>query len=320
MSDRIVRVAIATAPFVFVFLWSTGFIGARLTMPHAEPMTFLTLRFGVAALIMFALSVALGTRWPPDRRTAVHAMVAGLLIHAVYLGGVFVAVRSGLEAGAAALIVGAQPILTAALSGPVLGESVTRRKWLGLALGAAGVVIFVGEKLGLGVGTPASVAFCVLALVGISVGTVYQKRYVSGVSIVSSAAIQYAVSGIACLWFALTFEHGAVEWSGRFVFGFLWLTLVLSIGAVSLLYALIRTGEAANVASLFFLVPPCAALIAWLLFGETLGPFAMGGMVLVAVGVALVNTGARKAPEDEPGRPGPSSATTVAPAKGTAQC
>ena len=319
MQASIARAAVVAAPFVFVFLWSTGFIGARLTMPHAEPMTFLSMRFCAAAVIMFVLAAALGTRWPADRKTAIHAMVAGLLIHAVYLGGVFVAVRSGLEAGASALIVGAQPVLTAALSGPVLKETVTPRKWLGLALGATGVVIFIGEKLGQGVGTPASVAFCVLALIGISVGTVYQKRYVSGVSIVSSAAIQYAVSGIACLWFALTFEHGAIEWSASFVTGLLWLTLVVSIGAVSLLYALIRTGEAANVASLFFLVPPCAALIAWLLFGETLGPFAIGGMVLVALGVVLVNTGARKAASgSSPVGADPSADPAVASTRGTA--
>ncbi len=296
MPSGLVRAAILVAPFVFVVLWSTGFIGARLTMPYAEPMTFLAIRFGLAAIIMFGLAVSLGTAWPRDTRTVAHTVVAGLFIHAAYLGGVFVAVRAGLEAGASALIVGAQPMLTAALAGPMLGESVTPRKWAGLTLGAIGVLVFVAEKLSEGVGTPASIGFCILALFGISLGTVYQKRFVSGVSIVSGATIQYAASGLACLALASAFETGVIEWSESFVFGLVWLTFVLSIGAVSLLYALIRTGEAANVASLFFLVPPVAALIAWLMFGETLGPLAVGGMVLVAIGVVLVNTGAKPIP------------------------
>ncbi len=300
MPSGLVRAAIVVAPFVFVVLWSTGFIGARLTMPYAEPMTFLAIRFGLAAILMFGLAVSLRTAWPKDARTVAHTVAAGLLIHAVYLGGVFVAVRAGLEAGASALIVGAQPMLTAALAGPMLGESVTPRKWAGLTLGAIGIVVFVTEKLGEGVGTLASIGFCVLALFGIALGTVYQKRFVSGVSIVSGAAIQYAASGVACLTLAMAFETGVVEWSGSFVFGLVWLTFVLSIGAVSLLYALIKTGEAANVASLFFLVPPVAALIAWLMFGETLGPLAIAGMVLVAIGVVMVNTGGKPIPPKGP--------------------
>lgn len=292
MREWIVGAAAKAAPFVFVVLWSTGFIGARLTMPYAEPMTFLSLRFGVAAALMWAMSLILRLPWPKDRATILHTAIAGLLIHGVYLGGVFVAVREGLEAGAAALIVGAQPIVTAVFAGAILGETVSLRKWTGLALGGLGVIVFVAEKLSEGLGTFSGVAYCALALVAIAGGTVYQKRFVGSVSILPAAAFQYAVSAVACFWFAMTFETGHIVWSSSFVFGFAWLTLVLSIGAVSLFYALIRRGEATNVASLFFLVPPCAALIAWPLFGETLGPFAMAGMALVAIGVFLVNRSA----------------------------
>lgn len=293
MAPRLVTAASVAMPFIFVILWSTGFIGARLTMPFAEPMTFLTLRFIAAAAIMAILSLVLGVGFRFDRTSLLHAAVAGLLLHATYLGGVFIAVRMGVEAGASALIVGAQPVLTAAFAGLALGEVITPRKWIGLLLGGGGIVVFITEKLGQGVGSLEGVLFCVLALIGISVGTVYQKRYVNGVSIIPGAALQYAVAAVACGALSLLFETGEIEWSASFVFGFVWLTLVLSIGAVSLLYLLIRRGGAANVASLFFLVPPCAALIAWPLFGETMGVQAMIGMSLVASGVLLVNTKSR---------------------------
>lgn len=293
-AERIRILSLRLAPGLFVLLWATGFIGARLTMPHAEPMTFLALRFGLAAAVMAVIARALGISWPRDPALVLHTVIAGLLIHAIYLGGVFTAVRAGLEAGASALIVGAQPVLTAALAAPLLGERVGPRKKFGLLLGTAGVVVFVGEKLQAGLGTPLSVAFCVLSLFAIALGTVYQKRFVAGVPIVAGVTIQYAASFVACAVLALALETGTVEWTGSFLFGLAWLTLVLSIGAVSLLYGLIRRGAAANVASLFFLVPPVAALMGYLLFGESLGLQALLGMALVALGVWLVNARAAR--------------------------
>lgn len=287
--------AAAVAPGLFVVLWSTGFIGARLTMPDGEPMTVLTLRLAVAALLLAGLAAAIGTRWPTRRRSILHLSVAGLLIHAIYLGGVFAAVRLGLEAGAAALIVGVQPVVTAAFAGPLLGERVGPRKWLGLALGVAGVVLVVWEKLAAGLGTAAAVGLCIVSLVSIAFGSLYQKRFCADEPIVTGTVVQYVGSALACGLAALLLEAGVIRWSGAFLLGLAWLVVVLSCGAVMLLYWLIRRGAAANVASLFFLVPPCAALIGWALFGERMGAAALAGMALAAVGVALVNSGARPA-------------------------
>lgn len=285
-STNMGKAAAAALPGLFVLLWATGFIGARLTMPYAEPMTFLGLRFVLAATVLAIVAAALSI---PRPRALHHQAVAGLLIQFGYLGGVFVAVRLGLEAGASALIVGAQPILTAALAGPLLGERVTMRQWAGLALGGVGVVLVVSEKLGEGLGTPAAVAFCVGALVAISIGTIYQKRFCAGDPPVTGAIVQYVASALACGVLAFALESREIAWSASFVFGLAWLALVLSCGAVLLLFVLLQRGTASKVAGLFFLVPCVTALIAYALFGEVLGPYAVAGTVLVAVGVALIS-------------------------------
>lgn len=276
-------------PALFVVLWSTGFIGARLGLPHAGPLTFLALRYGLAAALL-AL-VAVGTRAPWPRRWAElgHYATAGLLVHAVYLGGVFVGISLGVEAGVSALIVGLQPLLTAALAGVLIGERVAPRRWAGLSLGLLGVALVLARKLGQGPGDALGSLACVAALLGITAGTLYQKRFCAGMDLRTGGAVQFAAAALATAPLALLFEDTRIDWSGEFVFALLWLVLVLSLGAVSLLYVLIRRGAAAQVASLFFLVPPCTALIAWPLFGETLGPVALAGMALTAAGVALAS-------------------------------
>jgi len=274
-----------------VVLWATGFIGARLTMPHAEPMTLLALRFAIAGTAMAALALAFRQAIPRGAALG-HQAVAGLLIQATYLGGAFGAIRLGLEAGATALIVGVQPVLAAALAGPVLGERVSARQWAGLLVGVAGVLLVVSEKLGDGLGTLPAVALAGLALVAISVGTLYQKRFCAGQPILSGTAVQYAVSAAACLALALLLETMRVEWTGELLLGLAWLVVVLSLGTVTLLYWLIARGAAAKVASLFFLVPPVAALMGFLLFGERMGGRALLGLGLAALGVALVNAAA----------------------------
>ncbi|TFI59290.1 DMT family transporter [Sphingomonas parva] len=279
----------AGVPALFVLLWSTGFIGARLGLPHSGPLTFLSLRYGVA-LVLLAL-VALATRAPWPRRPAAigHYAVAGLLVHGLYLGGVFVGISLGVEAGVSALIVGLQPLLTAALAGALLGERVSARQWLGLALGLAGVALVLAGKLGQGPGDALGSLACVAALLGITAGTLYQKRFCADMDLRTGGVVQFAAAGLATAPLALLGEGWAVDWTGEFVFALLWLVLVLSIGAVTLLYLLIRRGAAAEVASLFFLVPPCTALIAWPLFGETLGAAALAGMLLTAAGVAMAS-------------------------------
>jgi len=280
---------LAVMPGLFVFLWSTGFIGAKYGLPYAEPFTYLAIRFWLATTLLAAVAVLGGARWPRGRAEIAHLVVAGLLVHGVYLSGAFTSMYHGVEAGVAALIVGVQPPLTAALAGPFLGERVTPRGWLGLALGFVGVVLVVGNKLGLGLGTPVGMAFSGLALVGITAGTLYQKRYCGGMDIRSGGVVQFAAAGVLVTILAFAFESRRVAWTPQFMFALGWMVLVMSLGAITLLYLLIRRGEAYRVSTLFYLVPATTAVIAYFVFGERLNPTALVGMALVAVGAALVN-------------------------------
>lgn len=290
-ADRLPRWAISAMPGVFVVLWSTGFIGAKFGVPYTGPATFLTLRCVIVAAILGVVALATRAPWPRSWADLFHVIIAGLLLQGVYLGGVFAAISHGVEAGVSALIVGIQPLLTAALAGVFLGERVTPRQWLGLALGLVGVALVVAHKIGGGTGTPLGYGLAVLALLGITIGTVYQKRFCAAIDLRSGNAIQFAVCALLFLGFAGGFETMQIAWTPRFVFALAWLCLVLSIGAISLLYLLIRRGAAARVASLFYLVPPCTAVMAYALFGETLDLAAFAGMALVVIAVALVNTG-----------------------------
>ncbi len=275
-------------PATFVFLWSTGFIGAKYGLPYAQPATFLVLRFVLVVALMLPIALALRARWPASGAQVLHIAVAGVLLHGGYLGGVFTAMHAGMSAGLAALIVGLQPVLTALAAAPLLGERVSARQWLGLALGFGGVALVVGQRLDAGGLAGFSFAMAVLALVSITIGTVYQKRYCGAFDLRSGAVIQFVAAGLAVAPFAVAFEREPVRWSGELVFAMAWLVLVLSIGAISLLTLLIRRGAATKVASLFYLVPPVAATIAFVLFGETLRPLALAGFALAVIGVAVV--------------------------------
>ncbi|HSS64007.1 MAG TPA: DMT family transporter [Gammaproteobacteria bacterium] len=279
----------AAAPALFVLLWSTGFIGAKLGLPYAEPFTFLALRYALVSGVLLVVMVVAGSPWLRSPADLLHTVVAGLLLHGVYLGGVFTSLHLGLEAGVSALIVGVQPLLTAALAVPLLRERVNRAQVAGLLLGLGGVALVAWQKAHLGTGPSWGVGLSVLALVGITLGTLYQKRYCGEISLVSGNLVQFGFTGIAMGLLALAFESRKVVWSGEFVFALGWLVLVLSLGAISLLYVLIRNGAAARVASLFYLVPPVTALLAWQLFDERLGTPALVGMVMAVAGVALVN-------------------------------
>jgi drug/metabolite transporter (DMT)-like permease len=274
-------------PLLFVFLWSTGFIGAKYGLPDAGPLSFLLTRYGAVILLMGALALATRAPWPAGPRQWLHIAVTGLLVHATYLGGVFIAIKHGLPAGVTALVVGLQPLLTATLAGALLGETVSRRQWGGLALGLAGVGLVVSGQFG-DAALSAMLLPAVVALLGITLGTLYQKRHCAGFDLRTGSVIQFAASAAATAPLCLLTEGYAVDWTGGFVFALGWLVLVLSIGAVSLLNLLIRGGSAVNVASLFYLTPPTTALIAWAVFGETLTSTAIAGMALAVSGVWLV--------------------------------
>jgi drug/metabolite transporter (DMT)-like permease len=275
-------------PGAFVLLWSTGFIGAKLGLPHAEPLTFLLLRFACVTIILVTVAVVIRSPWPHSWEQAGRVALVGLLIHGCYLGGVFVAISLGVPAGLAALLASLQPLLTAAVSGWYLGEPVTRRQWAGIGLGLIGVAFVVNDKLTLSRDDLLGVLGTMVAVAGITCGTLYQKRHLTGVNLVTGGVVQFAAVMIVYTVLAPIFETMRVEWTGEFVFALGWLTVVLSIGAVMLFYLMIRHGAAAKVASLFYLVPSVTAVIAYLLFGETLGPLAILGMIVAALGVFLV--------------------------------
>lgn len=277
-------------PLFFVALWSTGFIGAKFGLPDAQPLTFLSLRYAIVLVLMGALAWVTRAPWPRTAREWLHIGISGLLVHAVYLGGVFIAIGHGLPAGVTALVVGLQPVLTALGAGAFLGERVRPTQWLGLALGFVGVGLVVAHKVGAGASGGALLGMLlpvVVALLAITAGTLYQKRYCQTFDLRTGSVIQFLPSLVATLLLASLTETLQIHWSASFVFALAWLVLVLSLGAVSLLNVLIRSGSAVNVASLFYLVPPCTALIAWALFGETLTGLALLGMGVTVFGVWL---------------------------------
>ena len=282
-------------PLLFVLLWSTGFIGAKYGMPYAEPLTFLVSRYVLVIVLMSVLALAMRAPWPASPREALHIGVTGLLVQALYLGGVFMSIHRGLPAGISALVVGMQPLLTAALAGALLGERVSARQWAGLALGFGGVALVVGSKASVdGVDGDALVHMLIpalAALLGITAGTLYQKRFCPRFDLRTGSVMQFLPSLVITLLVASQTETLRIEWTGDFVFALGWLVLVLSIGAISLLNLLIRSGSAVNVASLFYLTPPTTALIAWAMFDETLSALAIVGMTIAVAGVWLARKG-----------------------------
>lgn len=274
-------------PWVFVLIWSTGFIVAKLAAPHAPPLTFLLLRFlGVIALLL-PLALLTGARWPRGARAWAQVAVAGVLLQATYLGGVWAAIALGMPAGVSALIVGVQPVLTAVFAG-VVGERVAPRQWIGLALGLAGVVLVLSDRLTLaGVGG-AALALNLLALAGITAGTLWQKRHGAAVDLRSGTLIQFAASALVMAPFALAFETPQIEFVWQFWVALGWSVLALSIVAIFLLLTMIRHGRATQVASMMYLTPPTTALMAWLAFDERLGALAWLGVAATMAGVALV--------------------------------
>jgi len=237
------------------------------------------------------LALAMRAPWPASPREALHIGVTGLLVHALYLGGVFMSIDRGLPAGVSALVVGMQPLLTAACAGLLLGERVSPRQWLGLAMGFAGVGLVVGSKATVdGVAADALLHMltpALAALVGITAGTLYQKRFCPRFDLRTGSVVQFVPTLAVTALLASQTETMAIDWSGEFVFALLWLVLVLSLGAISLLNLLIRSGSAVNVASLFYLTSPTTALIAWAMFGETLSGLALAGMAVAVAGVGV---------------------------------
>ena len=281
---------VRTMPGLFVLLWATGFIGAKFGLPYAPPLKFLLWRFAIVIALMSIVALATRAAWPRGAQFW-HVAVAGVLLQAGYLGGVFVSIDLGMSAGVSALIVSLQPILTASYASTsmsTLGECVSRRQWAGFVLGFGGVALVVSGKLGFGGFGWGSIGAVGIALLSITAGTLYQKRFCGAQDLRTQSVVQFVAAGLVLLPLSIAFETRGVEWTGSFLFALGWLVLVLSFGAISLLLLLIRRGAATQVSSLMYLVPPVTALVAWMLFDEQLTLSAFAGMGLAVAGVALV--------------------------------
>ncbi len=276
-------------PLLFVALWSTGFVGAKFGLPAAEPFTFLGVRMLLAVTAVGILIPFFRVSWPKRVVDYLHISVVGILIHGIYLGGVFSAIYRGVDSGLSAVVVGLQPLVTVLLSAVWLGERLGPVKLIGTLVGFAGILVVIGDR-GIGIDgvNGAGLLFCVASLIAISVGTIYQKRHGTGFDLLAGVFVQYVAAGLFYWAMAFAFEQRDILWTPRFIFALGWLVLVLSLGAVLLLMWLIRHGEAGRVASLFYLVPPFVAVEAWLLFDEQLSMIAIGGIGLCVFGVAMV--------------------------------
>lgn len=276
-------------PLIFVLLWSTGFIGAKYGLPYIEPFNMLFIRMLLTLAVFMVLMVFLKSKWPTARQ-GLHQFVSGSLVHASYLGGVFAAIKLDMPAGVVAILVGLQPLLTAMISWLWFKQSLVKVQVLGLVLGLVGVSMVLGG--GLDVGSlsfqPAAIVAAVIALLGISVGTLYQKRFGAGVDLITGSFFQYLATAFWMGLLAFTMETREVVWSLDLVLALGWLVFGLSVSAVLLLMYMIREGESARVASYFYLVPPVTVIEAWLLFDEALGVLALIGIGITVLGVYLV--------------------------------
>jgi drug/metabolite transporter (DMT)-like permease len=274
--------ALPVLPALFVLTWSTGYIVGKLGVPYAGPFTLLFLRFGMAALILLLVALATRAPWPASRRQLGHLVVVGLLLQALQFAGLYSALKLGVSAGVSALVVGTMPVLTAFGAALFLGERIGLRQGIGLAGGLCGVALVVGDRIGAGSGGIAGFGACLLALAGIALGTLYQKRFCAGMDLRTGGCVQLGVASLVALGLSLGVEGFEVRWTPTLLFASTWLATVNSIGSVSLLFILVRKGEASKVASLFYLIPGVTALMGYAVLGETLSLMSIAGFLVTA--------------------------------------
>lgn len=274
-------------PALFILLWSSAFISAKYGLPDAGPFSFLLTRFVIVFLLFAVIALIMRRPWPRGPMV-LNLLFVGVLMHGFYLGGVFFAIAQGMPAGLSALIVSIQPVLTTALGVWLLDEQPAPAQWLGIALGATGVVLVLWPRLG-GDIPLLGFASCIVSLLAITFGTIWQKRHGGGMDLVSGNAVQALAAAMFYGAIVLAFEPYRVDWTTEFSLAMGWLVLAVSLGAVSILMVLIKHGSAAATTSLFFLVPPASAIMAWVAFGEALGPMGIAGLGVTTVGVWLVN-------------------------------
>ena len=280
---------VTLVPFIFVLLWSTGFIGAKYGLPYIEPFNLLFIRM-LANLVVFALLIKLFSARTLSPVQAMHQMVVGLLVHAGYLGGVFAAIKLEMPAGITALLVGLQPLLTALIAWGAFSERLRLQQWLGMLLGIVGVVAVLhgNGKLGLFEFNGYAFAAAMVALLAISGGTLYQKRFGAGSDLLTGSFYQYLSTAVVMGGISFLFESGEVDWQIPLILSLAWLVFGLSVAAILLLLYMIREGESSRVAAYFYLVPPATAIEAWLLFDETFSMQALLGVGITVAGVYMV--------------------------------
>lgn len=284
----------AAIPGIFVLIWATGFVAARFVAPHAEPLTFVAVRVVAVSLVLACIAAAMGARWPRSRMEWRDALVAGILMQGIYVIGVFWSIKNGLPAGIAALVGSLQPLLTAMLARPLLRERVSPRRWSGIGLGFAGAILVLAPKLGVAgeAGIPAlALGACLGAMVAMTLGTLWQKSHAADADLLSNATVQFIGASLLAVPVALAFGDGRFDATPPLWFGLAWSVLVNSVAGILLLLVLIRRGAVAGVASLFFLVPPVSAAMAYGLYGEALTLIQIGGMAVAAAGVAIASRG-----------------------------
>lgn len=272
---------------LFIFFWASGFVAAKYGLPYAEPFTLMAARFVVASAIMVPACFLLKAAWPRSISAALHILVAGFGIQIIYLSGVYYGISLGVSTGVTALVVGLQPLLTGVLAGYVLSERISARNWIGLVLGFAGLALIVWDRVSSPTDTLWGLGALVLALIGITAGTLYQKRFCGPFDIRTGVALQTVMSCIVILLLAMSFETMHIDWTAEFVLAVLWSAIGLSVIASCLYYWLIQRGAAARVTSLIYLSPPTTAVMGWAMFGEVLSWIAIGGMAIAMLGVAM---------------------------------
>lgn len=293
-APRLRRAALATAPGLFVFLWSTGWISARAAVIDSDPLTFLAARFGLAFVVFVALVAAMGAPWPRRLGDYLHAMASGMLLHALYLGGVWWAVGQGVPAGISAVIAATQPIMTAILAPWLLRERIGRMQWIGIVLGFAGIIVVLAPRIAAAAGTDLqrlqlALAVNMGAMISVTLGTFYQKRFIPSGDLRTTALLQYAGAFPAVLLAAWLLEPMRLTISLSGVATMAWSVIAISLGAILLYLWLIREGAVSKSANLVYLVPAAAAVEAWVLFGERLSPLQIAGIAITITGVALAS-------------------------------
>ena len=275
------------APALFVLLWSTGFVGAKYGLPYADPFIFLSIRILIAAILLFALARILKKPVGIGRQAVARSGLIGFFLHACYLGGVFYSIAQGLPAGVAAVVTSLQPVLVSVFAVKILGEQLRRTQIVGLLTGLVGVVLVLGPSIDAQIPTPAIIAI-LIALMGSTTATLLQKKLGADIPLISGTAYQYLFSGCVLGLIALATQETSITWNLRFTLAFVWLIVILSVGAILLLLWLLNTGSAAKVSSLFYLVPPATAIEAFFLFGEKVNTQGFLGIGITALGVWLV--------------------------------